>query len=35
MFTNFLFGPWESFDYVKIVVRYVDENDTSFYVPKI
>lgn len=35
VFTFFLFGPWGSFDYVKIVVRYVDEDDISFYVPKV
>jgi hypothetical protein len=30
-----LFGPWGSFDCVKIVVRCVDEDDTSFIVPKV
>ncbi len=30
MLTIFLFGPWGSFDYAKVVVKYVHEDGISF-----
>jgi hypothetical protein len=35
MFVVFKFGPWGIFKYVKVIVRCVDEDGTSFSVLKI
>jgi hypothetical protein len=35
MLINFLFCPWGPFDYVKVMVKYVHEDDISFNVLEV